>query len=158
MPTPYQPGGGSRYGYVEQEMIAPAFKLTFAANARTPRETVENYLLYRAAERSGELGYSQFALKDKLVERLVQESYDPYWGPYGSWGYGHRRSGGSGASVSIGVPLGSSPGYRTVRYSASALVIPFEGSPPPGVAGYHDVVQVLEALGPAVKRPTAVQP
>lgn len=152
-PTPYKPADESAFGFSEQELIAPAFKLVFAGNRHTDRKTVEDYHLYRAAERSAELGYSRFALKDKLVEKVVRDSYyDPYWGPYGRYGYGHRGYG-SGASVSIGFPLGSSPAYRSQVYSASAIVIPFEGSPPPDVAGYHDVDQVLKALGPAIRRP-----
>jgi len=153
-PTPYGPAGEDKLGYSEEELIAPAFKLVFSGNSRTDRETVEKYHLYRAAERSAELGYSRFALKDKLVEKVVRDSYyDPYWGPYGRYGYGHRRGYGSGASISIGIPLGGSPAYRSQVFSASAIVIPFEGSPPADVAGYHDVEQILSSLEPLIRRP-----
>jgi hypothetical protein len=149
-PTPYQAGGESRYGYREATLSDGTFQLAFAGNSRTDRETVETYFLYRAAEHSGELGFSRFALKDKVVERLVQETYDPYWGPY--WGYGYGRN--YGSSVSITVPLGGGgPGYRSVRYTASATVVPFNGQAPLGVEGYKDVEQVLSALGPAIRRP-----
>lgn len=155
-PTRYQPAGSGGYGYSEEELIAPAFKLTFAGNSLTDRRTVEDYHLYRAAERSAELGYAHFGLKDKLVEKVVREYYDPYWGGRSGYGYGSRHRYGSGASVSIGFPLGGSPGYRREVFAASAIVIPFDRSPPPDVAGYHDVDQVLKALGPKILRP--VQP
>lgn len=150
-PTPYQAGGDSRYGYREESLLEGAFQLAFAGNSYTDRETVERYFIYRAAERCGELGYARFSLKDKLVERLVQETYDPYWGPYWGYGYGWRGYGGSG--VAISVPLGAGPGYRSVRYTASAIVIPFNGEPPLGVEGYKEVEQVLGALGPGIIRP-----
>lgn len=153
-PTPYQAGGESHYGYREEALAGDSFRLVFAGNSRTERETVETYFLYRAAERSRELGFSRFALKDKLVERLVQETYDPYWGPaWGpSWGYRYGRHYGSGVSVTV--PIGGpGAGYRSVRYSASAIVLPFNGEPPLGVEGYKEVEQVLRALGSGIRRP-----
>ena len=152
-PTPYQAGGETRYGYVEESLAEPEFRVVFAGNSLTKRDMVERYLLYRAAERSAELGYARFAVRDRLVERLVRESYDPYWGPYWgpSWGYRYGRHSGSG--VSISVPIGGSPGPSSVRYTASAVILPFNGDPPLGVEGYKEVDQVLDALGPGIFRP-----
>ncbi len=159
-PTLYQPADGGRYGYAEEALIAPAFKLVFTGNRYTPRETVERYHLYRAAERSAALGYPRFALKDKVVERLVRETYDRYWGPYGGVGYGYGGRHGGASSIWLGVPLGAGagPGYRAETYGVSALVVPFRGAPPSGVAGYHEVEQVLSALGPGIVRPGIVRP
>ncbi len=50
-PTPYQPDSEG------------------AGNARTPRRTVENYLLYRSAEIMLFGGYDKFVFLDKDVER-----------------------------------------------------------------------------------------
>ena len=53
-PTPYQPLGaptGVRGGFTDQQIERNRFRVTFAGNQFTSRQRVENYLLYRAAER-----------------------------------------------------------------------------------------------------------
>ena len=49
--TPYQPLKGGE-GYSEQRIESNRYTVRFFGNAQTPRQTVENYLLYRAAELS----------------------------------------------------------------------------------------------------------
>jgi len=50
--TPYQPlkPGSSAGGYSETKLEGDRWRITFAGNSMTSRETVETYLLYRAAE------------------------------------------------------------------------------------------------------------
>ena len=102
--TPYQPAakpGGS--GYSQTKIQSDRFTVSFSGNSLTDRETVENYLLFRAAELAVDNGYESFALVDKDTEkntRIVSTgagfnrgfaSYDlfypgygwrPYYGPY----------------------------------------------------------------------------
>ena len=52
-PTPYQPnvpGQGSYGGYSEFRVEPDRFRVNFQGNTLTSRETVEGYLLFRAAE------------------------------------------------------------------------------------------------------------
>src|SRR3546814_6729919 len=47
--TPYQPVRDG-YGYQDQRIEGNRYLVTFAGSTATPRQTVENYLLYHAAE------------------------------------------------------------------------------------------------------------
>ena len=52
-PTTYRPAKGSgfsRTGYSERQVTPDRFLVTFAGNSVTERDTVERYLLFRAAE------------------------------------------------------------------------------------------------------------
>lgn len=52
-PTPYQPavrGQAVSGGFSDTRIEANRFQVNFAGNSLTSRETVERYLLYRAAE------------------------------------------------------------------------------------------------------------
>jgi len=52
-PTPYQPnirGQAASGGYSEVRIEPDRFRVNFAGNSLTSRETVEGYLLFRAAE------------------------------------------------------------------------------------------------------------
>ena len=48
-PTPYQ-AATERNGFSELKIEDDRFSVSFRGNSRTPRETVETYLLHRAAE------------------------------------------------------------------------------------------------------------
>ncbi|MGF1552625.1 MAG: hypothetical protein ACFBWO_09015 [Paracoccaceae bacterium] len=52
-PTPYAPADpldASDRGYTDAALAPGRYRVAFSANSATPRETVEDYLLYRAAE------------------------------------------------------------------------------------------------------------
>jgi len=91
-PTPYQPlgSGDSRAsgGYSDQQLSADRYRVTFVGNTLTSRQTVENYLLFRAAELTLQEGYTSFTIVDRATDRDVQTriSRDPaFAGPYGWW-------------------------------------------------------------------------
>ena len=68
--TPYQPSSASRpYGYAETQLDVNRVRVSVAGNGETSRETVETYLLYRAAELTLDRDYARFAgLKWSLPE------------------------------------------------------------------------------------------
>ncbi|MGB1557714.1 MAG: CC0125/CC1285 family lipoprotein, partial [Oceanococcaceae bacterium] len=69
-PTPYQPRpDGGQYGYSEQGLEPDRIRVVFRGNTLTARETVENYLLYRAAEVTQQRGYAYFSPMQQEVER-----------------------------------------------------------------------------------------
>ena len=86
--TPYQaasePGGFD--GFSQQLIEDDRARVTFGGNSLTKRDTVENYLLYRAAEMAVERGYDNFTLQERDLEsnKRVRVSpglgYDPYFG------------------------------------------------------------------------------
>jgi hypothetical protein len=66
-PTPYQPAVYGE-GYGEQQLERGRYRVWFAGNTVTPRATVENHLLYRAAEATVETGHRWFRIIDQDTE------------------------------------------------------------------------------------------
>jgi len=77
--TPYQeasePGGYD--GFSQQLIENDRARISFGGNSLTDRETVENYLLYRAAEVAVENGYQTFTLQERDIERKSQTRVTP---------------------------------------------------------------------------------
>lgn len=97
--TPYAPVGESRYGYSETRIEENRFRVAFTGNSLTDQETVETYLLYRAAELTLQNGYDWFEIVDRDTEasrryvgtgpypgfarsRFHYRYYHPYYGWY----------------------------------------------------------------------------
>ena len=71
-PTPYQPnvpGQQTSGGYSELRLEQNRFRVTFTGNSLTSRETVEAYLLFRAAELTTQQGYDWFSIVDRHTDR-----------------------------------------------------------------------------------------
>ncbi len=66
--TPYQPAVSDRYGFEEQRIENNRVRITFRGNTLTDRETVETYLLYRAAEVTIQSGHDYFIVADRGTE------------------------------------------------------------------------------------------
>lgn len=149
-PTPYQAQEGRSTGYDQQQIDGQTWRVEFAGNAATPRETVDNYLLYRAAEIMRFGGYDRFVVLEKEVERDVE--YRGF-GPYpGHLGVGVGRHGGR-----FGYGLGVSDYYPVTRYSAFATVRVYDGGPPPAGLQVYDANEIIQQLGPTVRVATRPQ-
>ena len=73
--TPYRPATGSgfnRTGFSERQVETNRFLVTFAGNSVTDRDTVERYLLYRAAELTLQHGYDYFVMVDRETDRQAR--------------------------------------------------------------------------------------
>ena len=142
VPTPYQPISGGE-GYTEQALERDRYRVAFFGNSLTTRETVENYLLYRAAEVTVAMGYDYFVIVDSETERrtVYQSTFS------GVTGSSSRRGGGV---FFHGLGTGTSRPYDS--YSAYANVIMRTGDKPRDDANAYDARAVLERLGPTVKR------
>jgi len=105
--TPYQaasePGGFD--GFSQQMIENDRARITFGGNSLTKRDTVENYLLYRAAEMAVERGFDTFTLQERETEKNsrvrvtpgIGSGFDPYFGysfyrPRFGWSRGYRYS------------------------------------------------------------------
>jgi hypothetical protein len=161
--TPYQPLGASRTsgGYSDQRIEPDRYRVTFAGNSVTSRETVENYLLYRAAELTVEQGYDWFVMADRDTERrsrtVVDRPFRP--GPYGYWGPSWRYYG-RGFGWRSWDPFWGDPFWdrdidiRTIdRYEATAEIVLGRGRKPSNDPRAFDARSVLEAIGPRVVPP-----
>ena len=87
--TPYQPAtASSRLGFSDEQIESNRFRVSFAGNSLTSRETVERYLLYRAAELTVQRGFDHFILVTRDTETKTDTYRTPgaYYGP-GPWGY-----------------------------------------------------------------------
>lgn len=161
-PTPYEPATSSSRsatGYSSQQISQDRFRVTFAGNSLTSRETVEDYLLYRAAELTQEQGYDGFVLMQRDTESRVNTRVDrfgappySYWGP--SWRYFRGGRGWSYWDPYFADPFwGHSVDVRTVqRYEAFAEIKMFRGTRPNDDKAF-DAQDVLKTLGPRIQRP-----
>ncbi|MGH6963038.1 MAG: CC0125/CC1285 family lipoprotein, partial [Phenylobacterium sp.] len=104
-PTPYQPkapGQSSSGGYSEMRIEPNRFRVSFAGNSVTPREKVEGYLLFRAAELTLQNGDDWFYIDNRTTDKTVRTYvdtpfYGPWYGPgFGYWGPAWRYGGRGG--------------------------------------------------------------
>lgn len=170
-PTPYRPvtGQGSyRTGYFDEQIESNRFRVVFAGNSVTSRDTVERYLLFRAAQLTLERGFDHFTLADRDTERRTRTQIidDPFYGPgwgggfYGGWGprwrYYRPGFGWGGWGGFGGWGGGFGGGITDVRqidrYEAQAEIVVGRGPKPQDVRAF-DARQVIENLGPNVRLP-----
>jgi hypothetical protein len=157
--TPYQPlAKGSKVygGFTDQRLDADHFRVTFRGNSLTSRSTVENYLLYRAAELTVQSGADWFETVDHHTDtrqRTYVDSFGP-WGyggfdPYWTvWGPGFGRRGFWG-----GPYWDPSFDVETVqRFDATADISVGHGPKPTSPRAFN-AREVLANLGPRIKRP-----
>ena len=117
---PRRPGEAT--GYTDRELAPNRFRVTFTGNSVTARDTVENYLLLRAAEVTLAAGGTHFLFDDRDTRARTTVHADPmfrgpgYWGGgFGAWGF--RPAWGMSA---FGPPLMIS---QTTRYEAYAEIV-----------------------------------
>jgi hypothetical protein len=168
-PTPYQPAvgvGQYRTGYSDQQIEGDRYQVSFAGNSITSRETVERYLLYRAAELTLQKGYDNFILVSKDTETKSQTYVDrgfggPGWygGPFGywrpSWRWYRPRFGWRSWDPFFGDPFYDNDfDYRTInRYEATAEIVVGRGAKPSGNVRAFDAHEVVDRLGPTIQMP-----
>lgn len=168
-PTPYQPnipGQATSGGYSEMRIEANRWRVNFAGNSLTSRETVEGYLLYRAAELTVQQGFEWFRIVDRGTQAHTQTYvepdplYRPWYGPgYGFWRPSWRYYG-AGYGWRTWDPFWGDPFWadrvdvRTVeRFEASAEVVMYHGPKPPDDPRAFDARSVMDNLGPRIQRP-----
>ena len=141
-PTPYQPSIDG-YGYAEQSLEENRYRVTFSGNSLTPRATVENYLLYRAAEVTLARDYDYFVVVAKGTERTTTY-FSILHGVGGGASYHGYRHG-------YGV-TGSSTSYPRNDYAAFANIIMRKGEKSPDNTAAYDARDVLKRLEPTINR------
>lgn len=167
-PTPYQPnirGQSTSGGYSEIRVEPNRFRVNFAGNSLTSRETVEGYLLFRAAELTVQNGYDWFAVVDRETDKQTRTYvepdpfYRPWYGSYGfwrpSWRYYGRGYGWRGWDPFWGDPFWADRvDVRTVeRFEASAEIVMQKGPKPEADPRAFDARAVIENLRPRVQYP-----
>lgn len=131
--TPYQPSGLAG-GFTDSQLDANTFRVGFRGNGYTPRETVEDYLLYRCAELTVERGFDHFVILGSDTEAKTGSFTTGSATAYGNWAYGTGQT------------------FQFTKYGATAMIKTFKGPKPADVATAFDAREVLRYLGPRVRR------
>ena len=79
-------------GYTDQQIDQNRFRVTYVGDSRTPRTTVENFLLLRAAQVALKAGYPGFMF-DNRDTKTDTRYYSTFTGWPGWHGYGFYRWG-----------------------------------------------------------------
>jgi hypothetical protein len=149
-PTPYQPGGVNVAGFSDSQIEGDRFRISFKGNSLTGRETVETYMLYRAAELTLQHGYDTFTIVNRDVDKNSRiREYGGYVSTRLSYVYFVPRVGWVGAYDDYWTP----GRYEQVtRYEAYAEITLGRG-PKGGDPNTFDARDVQKNLGPQVVRP-----
>ena len=158
--TPYQPAAAGHpggFGYSDYRIDAAHWRVTFSGNSLTSRETVEKYLLYRAAQLTTEQGFDWFEPTERHTERNTSYygsdpylaaygwGWHPYWGFGGPWGWRRWGPWGPGWPGDLDI-------QQVNRYEASAEIVMGKGPPPTGRRVF-DAREVQQNLGPSLAKP-----
>lgn len=167
-PTPYQPnvpGQAASGGFSERQLEPDRWLVTFQGNTLTSRETVEAYLLFRAAELSVEQGADWFEIVDKHTDKdqrtyvYPDPLYHPWYG-YGYWRPSWRYYGRHGMGWRTWDPWWGDPFWansvdvQTVeKFEATAEIRTHKGPKPAGDPRAFDARSVIETLRPHIRYP-----
>ena len=164
-PTPFQPATASSqrggYGYSDVRVESNRYRVSFAGNSVTSRETVERYLLYRAAQLTVERGFDWFEMADRDTERKSRTYIDQPFaaGPYGYWGPSWRYRG-RGFGWRSWDPFWGDPFWdRSVdvttidRYEAMAEIVLGRGPKPAGERRAFNAREVIDNLQSSIRAP-----
>lgn len=138
-PTPFQPASGPNdFGYSEQQIEANRYRVVFSGNYDTPLPTVENYLLYRAAELT-KLNNGDYFI-DVSTNTIASTRYDEW--PTGGYGFRHRWGGYYGGEITTSTRFGSLMDIQI-----------FSGKKPADNPHAYDANEVLSRLAPVIVHP-----
>ncbi|MEM6489241.1 MAG: hypothetical protein AAF677_13415 [Pseudomonadota bacterium] len=153
-PTRYAPAV-ERDGYSDRPVETNRYQVSFSGNTRTSRETVETYLLYRAAEVTLAAGKDWFKVAERDTEAETRfRSFSTGFGRSGFGPFFYR----SGFSHGFFGGVGTVNSRPITRYEAYANILVFEGEKPVEDPAAYDARSVIETLGPQIVRPDPVVP
>ncbi|NKF21322.1 CC0125/CC1285 family lipoprotein [Solimonas marina] len=146
--TPYQLAGKGDFGYREQRIEPNRYHLSFTGSSVTPRQTVENYLLYRAAELTLSTGNDYFRMTNSSTSARPKSGGGLSIG-LGGFGFGSH----SGLGVGVGTSTDSGD---KIEYTAQADIVVAKGKKPQDDTRAYDARAVRQNLEPLIQRPAAV--
>jgi len=163
-PTYYQPAVGGE-GYSDQQVSDDHYRVSFSGNSVTPRVTVENYLLYRAAEITLSTGHDYFVIVDQDVEHNVTYRtyvdippggyfYDPFF--YRPYFYGPAF--GPAYGMYYDPYFGAYAPATTEqfdKYRAYATIAVYSGERPTDDPKAYDARDVVKRLSATILRPAS---
>jgi hypothetical protein len=159
--TPYQPlqkGSAVSGGFTDQRLDDNHYVVTFSGNSSTSRQTVETYLLYRAAQLTVQSGFDWFEAVSRHTskEQTTYINSDPFYGPGYAWGYWRpawRYYGGYGWG-GWGAYGGGATVSTTQQFQATAEIVMRHGVKPDANPRALDARAVMTNLGPQITLPS----
>lgn len=140
--TAYQPAAEpDDFGYRQVKLTQSHYRISFAGNNQTARETVELFALYRAAEATLEAGRQYFRIISQQSSPITQT-------------YGDRVSLGGGYGWGFhpwGVGAGYGTGVRSATRYESVLEIDMAADLPHAGADIYNARQVQDNLRDRVR-------
>lgn len=144
--TPYKPAGKSGYGYRQEQLENNRYRVSFIGNDHTPIDTVQNYLLYRAAQITLSSGNDYFIITHQGTQRMGG-------GNNSSFGVGTGGGfsvGGGGFGIGIGTLLG---GGSSESFMAYATIVVGKGPTPADQPQAYNARELKKRLQPKIKKP-----
>ncbi|MBI3676882.1 MAG: hypothetical protein HY243_09745 [Proteobacteria bacterium] len=151
-PAVYQakePGG--RIGYTDERLAPNRYRVTYSGSSSTRRETVEDFLLLRAAQVTLDSGFSYFVFDTRDTEAKTT-----YYSTFGGWP-GWRGYGWYWHNWPFGPPFDEEESRPITRYEAYAEIIMLsdaQAKSEPRALSAHELV---DRLGPRAA-PTSPSP
>jgi len=126
-------------GYRDSRLDSNTWRVSFAGNSSTSRDTVEKYLLYRCAEITNAAGFDYFLVVETNTSVHTSHAPDLYQST--------TRYDGAGNATTTGQYL---PGASSRSHVARATIRAFKGAKPSGDLGAFDASELLAYLGQQV--------
>jgi len=142
--TAYQQQGFFGDGFADRRIDANTFYVEFRGNGATARQTVNIYLLYRCAELTAEAGYDYFVLVG-----AVSDDQQAVYTTSGHYSATTTTTGNFATTTGTYTP-GST--IFVTRPGSAVLLKAFRGQKPAGNPDAFIANEVLQYLGPTVKR------
>lgn len=149
-PATYGPKTEDRStGYTDERLAQNRFRVTYVGNSVTPRVTVENFLLYRAAQVTLDAGFAgfEFDTRDTKAHTTYYSSFDGWPG----WGGFHRGFGWYWHSWPYDSQIDARP---ITRYEAYAEIVMLTADQVKAEPRALDARDVMNHLGPSVLPPS----
>lgn len=144
--TPYGPSRGG-VGYTDQALDDGRYRITFEGNSSTDLATIENYVLYRAAEVTLAAGGDHFVILDSSTE--TARRFQTNGTTFGGAGFG-RRGFFYGGGFGTGFASTTATTRERTAYTVGAVIEVRRGDKPSGAPDAYDARQLIDNLGPAV--------
>ena len=148
-PTYYRPASDG-FGYAEQKIDANRYRVVFAGNHKTRRETAHQYVLFRAAELADSEGYRYVVVNGQ--NQLIERYGDLFARPTERLDLGLEDGGGPAGSS--GRNKSDDSVRSTVERYQAILDVSFykaEGSVPADAREVYTTDEVLKDVGESIE-------
>ncbi|MEM9705134.1 MAG: hypothetical protein AAF850_03555 [Pseudomonadota bacterium] len=148
--TPYGPAPRpGAAGYVDARLEQGKYRIAFEGNSSTDRATIENYVLYRAAELTIRDGYDYFIVVDQTAD--AERTFTTNGTAFGGGGFGRPGFFYGGAFGGFGQT--NAVTRERQRFIIGAIIESRRGDKPADNPRAYDARQVIDNLGPMILPP-----